>query len=194
VNQPFSFQILASGALSFNASNLPANVFLNTATGLISGTPNDAVASFVTLEATNYGGTATAQMTIDVQQDADSDGMGDAWEAFFGLDPTTAADAQSDIDGDGQSNESEWRAGTSPTDPTARFHIVNQELSGEGVRITWTSTPGKRYRLQSCSDLAAGVWVDVTPDPIAAAQWLTGWTDSIEAVGGVRFYRVELLP
>jgi hypothetical protein len=44
----------------------------------------------------------------------DGDGMPDAWEQRFGLDPLNAADASADPDGDGLSNADEHRAGTRP--------------------------------------------------------------------------------
>jgi hypothetical protein len=48
--------------------------------------------------------------------DADGDGMSDAWETRYGLDPTVN-DANNDPDGDGISNRDEYRAGLDPDDP-----------------------------------------------------------------------------
>jgi hypothetical protein len=47
--------------------------------------------------------------------DTDSDGMNDAWEVQWGLDPLNATDASADIDGDSISNQRESQLGTSPT-------------------------------------------------------------------------------
>jgi hypothetical protein len=44
----------------------------------------------------------------------DGDGMPDAWEQRFGLDPLSAADAGADPDGDGLSNADEYRSATRP--------------------------------------------------------------------------------
>src|SRR5262245_9068356 len=41
--------------------------------------------------------------------DADSDGMPDAWETFFGLNPNNPADATADPDGDGLTNLQEFQ-------------------------------------------------------------------------------------
>ena len=49
--------------------------------------------------------------------DADGDGIPDAWEKRFGLNPNDAADANADTDGDGFTNLEEYQAGTDPTDP-----------------------------------------------------------------------------
>jgi len=48
--------------------------------------------------------------------DADSDGMPDAWEIEYGLDPLVN-DASGDADGDGFTNLQEYRMSTNPTDP-----------------------------------------------------------------------------
>jgi hypothetical protein len=51
---PFTFTILASGSpTSFTAFNLPPGLFLNSLTGVISGTPTRATTTFVTLTAIN---------------------------------------------------------------------------------------------------------------------------------------------
>jgi hypothetical protein len=47
--------------------------------------------------------------------DTDSDGMPDAWEAQYGLDPYDPRDASQDLDSDGTSNLEEYTAGTNPT-------------------------------------------------------------------------------
>lgn len=47
--------------------------------------------------------------------DSDSDGMADAWETLYGLNPNDAADANLDGDGDGYSNLQEFQNLTDPT-------------------------------------------------------------------------------
>jgi hypothetical protein len=48
-------------------------------------------------------------------KDTDSDGMPDAWELQYGLDPTDPSDAQSDRDNDGVTALDEFLAGTIPS-------------------------------------------------------------------------------
>ena len=50
--------------------------------------------------------------------DDDNDGMPDAWENQYGLNPLID-DASGDLDGDGWSNLKEYERGTDPDDPTS---------------------------------------------------------------------------
>ena len=47
--------------------------------------------------------------------DDDGDGMLDAWENLYGLDPLDSSDASADLDGDGISNLNEYNNGTDPS-------------------------------------------------------------------------------
>jgi uncharacterized repeat protein (TIGR01451 family) len=63
-----NYQIVASNSpTSYNATSLPAGVTINTATGLISGTPTASGPSTVNLSATNAAGTGTATLTLTVR-------------------------------------------------------------------------------------------------------------------------------
>jgi len=65
----FSYQILASGnPTSFSAANLPAGLSLDTATGLITGTPTAAGSWSVALTATNATGSGSAILTLTILQ------------------------------------------------------------------------------------------------------------------------------
>ncbi len=57
-------------------------------------------------------------VTIITFVDTDRDGMPDAWELQYGLDPTNPNDAHLDNDGDGYSNLQEYNRGINSTDPT----------------------------------------------------------------------------
>src|SRR5262249_18442262 len=63
----FSYQIAASNApTSYGAAGLPTGLSINTATGLISGTPTTTGVSTVTINAANAAGTAQATLTLTV--------------------------------------------------------------------------------------------------------------------------------
>ncbi len=66
VGVPFTYNIVASGATSFNATGLPAGLSVSTTTGLISGTATTVGSYTVDLSATNTGGTGTRVLTITV--------------------------------------------------------------------------------------------------------------------------------
>jgi len=56
--------------------------------------------------------------------DSDFDGIQDAWEAFYGLNPDDNSDSSADPDGDGKSNYAEWLRGTDPTDDKSPRDVV----------------------------------------------------------------------
>jgi hypothetical protein len=63
----FSYQIVASNKpASYAAAGLPAGLSVNTATGLISGTPTTAGTSTVSVSATNSSGTGNATLTLTI--------------------------------------------------------------------------------------------------------------------------------
>jgi len=68
---PFSYAITATNSpTSFNATNLPSGLNVSTSTGVISGTPQSAGASTITLDATNAGGTGTATLLLTINPSA----------------------------------------------------------------------------------------------------------------------------
>lgn len=69
-----------------------------------------ALSLYVSVEA----GTELEGYDFSLEEDQDHDGMGDRWEAQYGLD-TTRDDALEDPDGDGFPNLTEWRLNTDPT-------------------------------------------------------------------------------
>jgi hypothetical protein len=63
----FSYRIVASNTpASYAAAGLPAGLSVNTATGLISGTPTSAGTSTVSVSATNSSGTGNATLTLTI--------------------------------------------------------------------------------------------------------------------------------
>jgi pectate lyase len=53
--------------------------------------------------------------SLPAPRDSDDDGMSDAWEQKFGLDPRAAADRALDTDRDGYTDVEEYLNGTDPT-------------------------------------------------------------------------------
>ncbi|MDB4785059.1 hypothetical protein OAG31_00470 [Akkermansiaceae bacterium] len=67
------------------------------------------------LTATDVAALASSDNALAVIDDLDRDGLPDAWERKFGLDPSNAGDAALDDDNDDLSNLQEFVAGTNPT-------------------------------------------------------------------------------
>lgn len=63
----FTYTITANNKpASFNATNLPIGLTINTTTGIISGTPTIAATTVIGLSATNSAGTGTSTLTLTV--------------------------------------------------------------------------------------------------------------------------------
>lgn len=72
LGQDFSYQITANNApTSFNATNVPAGLSVNTTNGLISGIPTAVGTSTIMLAAANGIGTGTASLTVTIVQALD---------------------------------------------------------------------------------------------------------------------------
>jgi uncharacterized protein (DUF1800 family) len=107
---------------------------------------------------------ATPALAID----ADGDGLNDVWEIIFGAQSLTAS---GDADGDGASNGAESAAGTNPFSASSRPALTIAPWSPTQLQFGFARTAGKRYRLESSSDLSLGNWTtDVTEIALQSDQ------------------------
>lgn len=68
------------------------------------------------------------------QIDTDGDGMSDAWEQHYGLDPNDPNDHSADPDDDGWGNYWEYLASTNPTDATSQpYGSLFVDMNGDGI-------------------------------------------------------------
>jgi len=129
------------------------------------------------------------QLRLDTD-DADANGLTDAWElTYFGH---LGNSAQDDPDHDGATNAQELAAGTNPLDPQSVFKIVsvNPAPSGSRVTVQWVSEASRRYDLERSDNLLTGFAIVVTN--VAGANGFKSATDVDSPARGPVFYRVRI--
>jgi hypothetical protein len=119
--------------------------------------------------------------------DADQDGIPDAWETQYQLDPQSRTDASADADADGASNFAEFVAGTNPRDAASVLHLTLSPVGTE-LELTWPTALGRQYRLQHADSLTPGTWTDLmTAD---GNQPTAGYRIPASGLTGSGYYRV----
>ena len=118
--------------------------------------------------------------------DANGNGLNDIWEMIFNASALTAS---GDADRDGFSNESESLAGTNPFDPLAHPALNLTTWSAAQFQLGYARVAGKRYRIESKTDLALPAWTslftEVAPGAVPAAYLFN-------VPAGNRFYRLAI--
>ena len=105
---------------------------------------------------------------------------------------TALLDPAGDADHDGMSNAAEDLAGTNPLDPGSVLKIVTvNRVGGNNIQITWTSTVGKNYVVDSSGTLGAPF--TALSGTVPATSSTTTFTDT-NPTGSRKFYRVRLVP
>ena len=140
-----------------------------------------------------FGGSPAAPTTAT---DANNNGLGDEWEAYFGL-----QDPNADSDGDGYSNKQEHDAMTDPGDPASHpdpvpgqpYLLITSVSSSSGmVGLRLYGTAGQTYRIEWSPNLDSNSWEPVGSDFTMPAE---GFIDIQDTGGGEsrRFYRATRL-
>jgi GH35 family endo-1,4-beta-xylanase len=127
--------------------------------------------SYILMASTNGGGSsfslplelppaerACCRVIMLPHQDADHDGMPDAWEQVHGLN-TGQNDAVADPDGDGVGNLNEYWAATIPTDclslPKLDMHTVNVQTN----YLSYLADDTRFYQVEYRTNLISGSWL-----------------------------------
>ena len=85
--------------------------------------------------------------------DQDGDGIPDAWEISYGLNPNLASDAALDLDGDGMSNDQEHTAGTDPTNSSSLLRLQIVSATSQTLLVRFEALAGATYFVEESSDL-----------------------------------------
>ena len=110
--------------------------------------------------------------------DADLDGIDDAWERRFGLDPEDPSDATDDPDKDGLNNREEFLLGTDPDSAASGMQLELLEV---------LSDQKATFRLKTVSNRSLSIQFSPT---IAEPAWEDLWT--LESASTTETLQVEL--
>lgn len=123
------------------------------------------------------------RLDLTLGVDSDGDGIPDAWEQSQlyagGIAPgengwdLSLLDRDGDFDRDGVSNWDEYIAGTFATDPTHFLAVRFSARFPDSVRLTFSSIYGRRYSLETTTDLVtwspAPLYLSNPADPFGGA-------------------------
>lgn len=113
------------------------------------------------------------------QPDSDGDGIPDAIEEHYGLNPADPDDGALDLDGDGRTNAEEFLAGTKLDDPRSAFRVTETRVAFAQTVLRWTSAPGIHYHVE-WADSPAGTFeafsATVTATELSTESTVTGPT------------------
>jgi hypothetical protein len=142
---------------------------------------------------TNLAGAASSLSSnaiLTVWADFDRDGLPDWWEAQFGLDTNSMADAALDPDHDTMSNLQEYIAGTDPHDGQSYLRIDADSDSGSGaVGLGFLAVSNKTYTVLSSGSVANGTWLTLTNVDAAPVTRPIRVID-VPPSGAKRYYRL----
>lgn len=177
----------AIGLFAVTGQLLDGIAFNAQANGVSQGRFPDGAPTLRTFPGSATPGSANSLATTN---DSDSDGLPDAWERAFGLDPANPADAASDPDNDGATNLREFLTGTHPrdADDVLALEVI---ITGE-FALRFRTVAQRTYTVESIEDLATGAWsplAEIPANPTAGTVTVPIATEATH-----RLYRVTTPP
>jgi len=139
-----------------------------------------------------YGSLDLVIPVAQATDDADGDGLPDAWEIlYFGS--IQNASPTDDPDGDRMTNLQEWLAGTVPTNALSRFQFstVVRQPDGRAV-LSWPSVDGRTYSLAWSTNVGITGSFSVLNASIPATPPINTYTDSMHTNSSRGFYQLRL--
>ena len=122
--------------------------------------------------------------------DSDQDGMPDAWEIAYGLNPQNPSDATLDSDQDGLTNLQEYSCGTLPNSASSVLKLEVSRAETASIQLLFNSAPDKTYTLEYIESLpAAGSWLVLTNIPARSSVETLKIVDAPPAAH-TRWYRL----
>lgn len=198
-NTPFTYQITANNnPASFGATNLPAGLTINTASGIVSGSPTGTGTVTFNVSATNTAGTGNLDVTLNLDEPVQRT-FAQFRQAYLTpeqLDDPDYVDAEDDPDLDGVSNLLEFAFGGQPV-LGGQAAILPRLTSTSGsswfeYRVDVTAG-GLRVTPQYSDSLQSTSWTDAVPSFVGQTGSIQTWRVAIPASGVQRrFYRVEV--
>jgi hypothetical protein len=142
-------------------------------------------------------GTYQLLVTQSAVPDSDGDGLPNAWESSFGLNPNISTGihgAAGDFDSDGFSNEEEFQMGTAPNNANSGLEVQVVIPGAATHQIQWAAIQGATYEIQFTTAIngTPQVW---TPLGTITHQGVSGTASFTDLAPGAlpRCYRVRFV-
>ena len=140
----------------------------------------------LTARATDNAGATTTSTAANITvtgggaADTDGDGMPDAWENQYGLNPNNPGDASGDLDGDGLTNLQEYQGGSDPTNPASPGGSTGNGAGPTGAYYDNIDLTG--LVLTRTDPSIDFMWGSGSPDgSVAPDTFSVRWTGEVEA-------------
>ena len=194
----FSFQITATNSpTSYGATSLPGGLTVNSATGLISGTPTATGTASVILSATNSGGAANATLALTVNASGAAVASVSPSSLSFGNEPVALPSSSLVVTLTNTGNAtlnitSTSLTGSDPADFSEVSTCGSSLAAGSNCTIAILFTPsasGSRSASLAFADNASGSPQSVSLSGTGTHDVMLSWSDTGSGILGYNVYR-----